>query len=80
MLKPTKYTDINLSAIGLSTEILKILKDDHTQKYNQILGKIIYRKGKQAKENFLLALSFLYLMGKIKYHQKEDVIELLAGN
>lgn len=77
MIKPTKYTNINLSVIGLSVEILKLFKDDTVQKYDQILGKIIYRKGKQAKENFLLALSFLYLMGKIKYYPKEDVLEIL---
>ena len=77
MIKPTKYTNINLSVIGLSTEILKLFKDDNVQKYDQILGKIIYRKGKQSRENFLLALSFLYLMGKVKYHPKEDVFEFL---
>ena len=80
MIKPTKYTNINLSVIGLSIEVLKILKEDYAQEYNQILGKIIFRRGKQAQENFLLALSFLFLMGKIKYHPKEDVIELIPGN
>ncbi len=78
MIKPTKYTNINLSVIGLSAEILKLLKDDNVQKYDQVLGKTIHRKGKQAKENFLLALSFLYLMGKVKYYPKEDVLELLS--
>lgn len=80
MIKPTKYTNVNLSVIGLSIEILKILKDDCAQKYNPILGKIIFKRGKQAQENFLLSLCFLFSIGKIKYHQKEDVIELLLGN
>ncbi len=80
MIKPTKYTNINLSVIGLSIEILKILKEDCAQKYNQILGKIISKRGKQAQENFLLAFCFLFLTGKIKYHPKEDVIELLTSN
>ena len=78
MIKPTKYTNVSLSIIGLSAEILELLKDDTVQKYDQILGKIIYKKGKQAKENFLLALSFLYLLGKIKYHSEKDVLELLS--
>ena len=77
MLKPTKYTNINLSVIGLSAEMIKLLKNDNIQKYDQILSKIIYKNGKQAKENFLQALSFLYLMGKIKYYPKDDVFELL---
>ena len=78
MLKPTKYTNVDLSVIGLSLEILKLLKNDCAQKYNQILGKLIFKKGKEAEENFLLALSFLFLIGKIKYYKKEDVIELLS--
>lgn len=77
MIRPTKYTNVDLSVIGLSAEILEILKKDYAQKYNQILGKIIDRKGKEAKSNFLLALSFLFLLGKIKYYPKSDVIELL---
>ena len=77
MIKPAKYTNVNLSIIGLSTVILSMLKEEKAQKYEQILGKIKYKRGKQGNENFLLALTFLYSLGKIKYYQKEDVIELL---
>ncbi len=78
MIKPTKYTNINLSVIGLSAEIIKVLQSDSVQKYNQLLDRIIYKKGEEAKENFLLALGFLFLLGKIKYYKQEDVIQLLS--
>lgn len=77
MIKPTKYTNIDLSVLGLSTEILKLLLSDNTLKYNQIIGRIIHKKGEDAKQNFLLALSFLYLLGKVEYYPEEDVIRLL---
>lgn len=77
MIKATKYTNINLSVIGISAEILKLLKNEKVQKYDYILSKIIYKKWKLVKENFLLALSFLYLLWKIKYYPKDDIIELL---
>ncbi len=77
MIKPTKYTNVNVSVIGLSTEIIKVLKEERVQKYDQVLGKIKYRKGKQGNENFLLSLIFLYSLGKIKYYQEGDAIELL---
>ncbi len=80
MLRITKYTNIDLSVVGISVEIIKILKEDRLQKYNQILGKVINKKGKQAQVNFSLALSFLFLVGKIKYYQKEDVIEFLQND
>jgi hypothetical protein len=80
MISITKYTDINLSVVGISSEILKILKNDYVQTYNQVLSKLINRRGENAKENFLLSLSFLFLMGKIKYYQENDVIEYLKNN
>lgn len=78
MIKPTKYTNLDLSVLGLSTEILRLLMIDSSLKYNQILGKIIHLKGEAAKENFLLALSFLYLLGKVDYYPEEDAIMLLS--
>ena len=80
MIRITKYTDINLSVVGIAAEILRLLQDDNLQKYEDILEKIKNKRGKQAKENFALALSFLFLMGKIKYYQKDDVIEFLENN
>lgn len=79
MIKPTKYTNVNLSVIGLSTAILSMLKEERVQKYDQILGRIKYKNGKQGNENFLLALTFLYSLGKIRYYQEEDAIELLSS-
>ena len=79
MIKPNKYTHIGSSVIGLSAEIIKMLKLEPSQKYNILLDKIIYRKGEEAKENFILSLSFLFLLGKIAYYPEEDVVNLLSN-
>jgi len=78
MLRPNKYTDIGLSVVGISSEILRLLKTDPAQKYTQLLGKVAHRLGEEAKINFLLALTFLYSLGKIEYHKDEDVVELVT--
>ncbi len=77
MLKPNKYTNVGLSVIGISAEILFQLSKEPSQKYNRLLRKIMYRLGENAKTNFLPALLFLFSTGKIKYYSKEDAIELL---
>ncbi len=77
MIKITKYTKINVSVIGLSSEILKSLNEDGIQTYDRILGSVVYDYGREAEENFLLALCFLYSVGKIEYYPKKDIIELL---
>jgi hypothetical protein len=77
MLKPDKYTNVRLSVVGISAEILAQLKKEPSQKYNGLQSKVIHKLGDSAKKNFLFALMFLFSVGKIKYHKKEDAIELL---
>jgi len=77
MLKPDKYTDVRLSVVGISAEILSQLKKEPSQKYNGLQSKVIYKLGNSAKKNFLFALMFLFSVGKIKYHKNGDAIELL---
>lgn len=77
MIKPNKYTDINLSIVGLSAEILQQLNNEPTLKYSRLENRIVRKFGKSAKENFLLALLFLFSVGKIRYYDKEDAIEFL---
>jgi len=76
MLKPNKYTDINLSVIGLGAHLLRVLKNNPQQKYEALLDKIVSIEGSSVRENFQLSLSFLYTMGMIEYHPDQDVIEL----
>ena len=79
MLKPNKYTDVNLSIVGLGAHVLKALKTNPQQKYEALLGKIVSTESVSAKENFLLSLSFLFSMGMINYHPEQDIIELIVG-
>lgn len=80
MLKPNKYTDIGLSVVGLSSEVMKILSNDTALRYNQLLAKVVYRFGEEAKTNFPLALTFLYSLDLINYRQQTDVVEVRSAN
>lgn len=75
MLKPTKYMNVEVSLPAISCELLKIFQKNKTLSYTDLLNKIIQKKGIDAKNIFLPALSFLFLMGKIEYHEKTDIIE-----
>lgn len=77
MLKPDKYTDVGLSVVGVSAEILAELSKEPTQKYSSLQSKVIFRLGPAAKQNFLHSLVFLFSLGKIRYHSKEDAVEYL---
>ncbi len=75
MLKPTKYMNMEVSLPAISCELLKIFKRDKTLPYTDLLNRVIQKKGVGAKTVFLPALSFLFLLGKVEYHEKTDIIE-----
>jgi hypothetical protein len=77
MLRPDKYTDIQQSVLGVSAELLSVLSRDQAVKFNQLEESVSYKLGESSKENLVLALTFLYSLGKIRYHQKEDIVELI---
>jgi hypothetical protein len=77
MIKPNEYTNVDLSVIGLSVDIMDILLEDNIVKYHTLLRQIVVHKGENAKENFLFAMSFLYALGKIKYVRAMDAVQLI---
>lgn len=76
MLKPDKHTNLRLSIINVSGVILKILKDTDIITFDELLNNLSDKISKDAKEVFFETLSFLFLLGKIEYHEKLDSFEL----
>jgi hypothetical protein len=77
MLLPHKYLNLELSVLSITAIILSIFRTDNLIRYDDLLQKLIDIKGEEVKETFLPSLSFLYLIGKIKYHQSLDSIEYI---
>ena len=76
-LTPNKCMDLNLCMLKIGAEILKILLEKKKIKY-AILYEEFEKKYKEDTEYiFLPALNFLYLLGKIKYRVKTDIVELI---
>ena len=77
MIKPHKYLNLDLSVLSISGLILYILKRMNIMKYDELLNKVLLARGESAKEVFIPSLGFLYLLGKIEYHQDIDAIEYI---
>lgn len=80
MLKPNKYTNVDSSVLFVSYELLKIFKSRKVIAYSDLLNQVLSVRGENTRKLFLPALSFLYLLGRIEYHKKEDVIEFKHEN
>lgn len=79
MLKPEKYTKLEVSVFAVVAEILRIARSGIIR-YDELLRRVVERRGQEAKENFLPSLNFLFLLGKIKYHKEGDILEFKNEN
>lgn len=78
MLTPDKYMNIDLSTLNVGGCIIRALLCSPMQKYEDLQGTVLLELGDAAKPEFLNALSFLYIIGKINYRSSADVIELVG--
>ncbi|HLP62466.1 MAG TPA: ABC-three component system middle component 8 [Candidatus Deferrimicrobium sp.] len=76
MLKPNKHLDPRFSVIHVGGLILKTLKDNGILTFDELLSILMGKIDVKVKEVFLPSLSFLFLLGKIQYHQQIDSFEL----
>jgi len=75
MLKPTKHMNLEISTLNIVSVILKEISKNEILKYDTLFDKLSKKIGDDIKFNFKNALSLLYLLGKIEYHQKTDSFE-----
>lgn len=75
MLKPTKHLSPEASTLSVAAHILKTVHTSRTISYNQLYQKLHRKHGDQLRETLLPAMSFLYLLGTIEYHEKTDSFE-----
>lgn len=77
MITPHKYLNLEQSVLNISAVILKQLQVSKSVKYDELCNFITSSVGENAKIAFPNAISFLFLVGKIEYHQQIDTFELL---
>jgi hypothetical protein len=77
MLRPTKHSHPDRTVLSLALLLVTRLKMRRLDNYNTLLT-FAKKSTTDAEVLFLPALSFLYLMGLVEYHQKTDAIEYLG--
>jgi hypothetical protein len=80
MLTPHKHLKLNTSVLNLSALALVYLQRHRSVSYEQLYTTLEKRAGADADDVRVMfgpTLSFLFLMGKIQYHPKNDTFEYL---
>jgi hypothetical protein len=78
MIRPTKHLDPNFSVLNIAAHTLKILAKHRSIKYDELYSRLDKKFGENLRPVFLPSVSFLYLLGKIEYHTKNDTFEFRA--
>jgi len=77
MIRPTKYLDLNTCIVRIAAIVLSELQLSHMIPLSELATIVRSRAGDGARFNFLPALSFLFLVGKLDYDDNSDTILFL---
>jgi hypothetical protein len=79
MLTPKKHLDLDVSVMRVAAIMLRELNRRGVVEFERLRGMVIRRVGADGELSFMPALSFLYLLGRVEYHLKNDTIEYRTG-
>ncbi len=75
MLTPRKHLNLDVSVMRISAIVLRELRRRGVIELEKLRGIVIRRVGADGELSFITALSFLFLLGRLEYHLKNDTIE-----
>lgn len=79
MLTPSKHLDLDRSALRVASEILAELRRRRIMEYGAVVKHVKRRVGDDGDVVIAPALSFLFLVGRLHYHPKNDTFEYRGG-
>jgi ABC-3C biological conflict system middle component len=79
MLTPRKHLNLDVSVLRISALMLRELRRRGVVEFEPLRKLVVRRVGADGELSFLPALGFLFLLGKVEYHLKNDTIEYKVG-
>ena len=77
MIRPTKYLDLDTCVLRVAAIVLSELQLSRVVPLDELDIIVRSRAGEAARFNFLPALSFLFLVGRLDYDDNSDTILFL---
>lgn len=75
MLTPRKNLDLDTSLLRVAALMLRELQKRGVMEFERLRSVVTRRIGRNAELMFLPALDFLFLLGRVEYHVKNDTVE-----
>lgn len=67
--------NLDISVLRISAIILREIQKSRVLAFEALRARVTRKAGEDADLMFVPALSFLYLLGKVEYHLKNDTLE-----
>ncbi len=77
MITPQKHLNLEVSVVRMAAFLLKQLDRYNIMTMNEVTKSAKKLAGEDGAIILPSVLSFLYLLGKVEYHQQTDCIEFL---
>ncbi|PSV38018.1 ABC-three component system middle component 8 [Photobacterium sp. GB-210] len=77
LLKPNKNSHPDLTVLAVSSFLLKRIKLKKVEPYSD-LYEALKKNNKKAISLLDLSLEFLFILGLVEYHEKNDLIEYIG--
>ena len=74
MIRPTKYLDLDACVVNIAAHVLSRLSSTNVMTYDELLKSVVTSLTPRAKNDFVLALDLLYLLGRVSYHEESDTV------
>lgn len=74
MIRPTKYLDLDACVINVAAHMLTRLSAVNVLTYDELLKSVETTLTPRARNEFILALDLLYLLGRISYQEVTDTL------
>ncbi len=79
MITAQKHLDLDNSVLRVAAVMLRELKKRRVLEFSALRKKVLKAVGSESEIAFNSALSFLFVVGKLEYHVKNDSFEYKEG-
>lgn len=79
MITAQKHLDLDNSILRVAAVMLHVLKKRRVLGFSALRKKVLKAVGSESEIAFQPALSFLFVVGKLEYHAKNDSFEYKEG-
>lgn len=74
MIRPTKHLDLDACLVNIAAHVLAKLSVTSVMTYEELLKSVETNLTPRARNDFVLALDLLFVLGQVSYHDETDTI------